>query len=148
MADLLGLRRYHRLEDGVAVFEPTQSIRKQCTARRRDGQRCMAPALGAGEFCYAHDPDRARERAEARSKGGRNKATIIRLRGLVPPRLVTVYETLETALAEVHDGTLEPRQAMAMASLARAMVATLQVGELEQRVRDLESGNQERTRWG
>jgi len=104
--------------------------------------------LGTGEFCFAHDPDRAQDRAEARSKGGKNRAKIVRLRALAPPRLLDVFDRLERALIETHDGELDPKAAQAMASLARAMVATLQVGELEQRVRDLESGNQERTRWG
>ncbi len=61
------------------------------------------------------------------------------MRGLVPPRLVSVYDALEAALTEVHDGRLDPKQASAMAALARAMVAVLTAGELEQRVRDIEA---------
>ena len=60
------------------------------------------------------------------------------MRGLVPPRLLATFDTLETALQEVHTGSLDPRQASAMAAVARAMVAVLTSGELEQRVRDME----------
>ena len=35
-------------------------------------------------------------------------------------------------------GTLEPRQATAVAAVARVMVSVLQAGELEERVRQLE----------
>jgi hypothetical protein len=49
-----------------------------------------------------------------------------------------VYDRLETALGEVHDGTLKPGQAVAMAAVAPAMVAVLQAGELEERLRVLE----------
>ena len=64
---------------------------------------------------------------------------MIRLRGLVPPRLEAVYDRLEKALEQVHDGVLDSKQAIAMASIARAMVAVLTSGELEERVRGLES---------
>ena len=112
---------------------------KRCSERRRDGQPCKALVLSDSPYCFAHDPERDAERVEARRKGGRNSAGIIRMRGLVPPRLVPVYETLERALAQVHDGTLEARRASAMAGLARAMVAVLTAGELEERVRQLET---------
>jgi hypothetical protein len=114
------------------------SKREQCAATRGDGQPCRAPALPGSAYCFNHDPDRAEARARARQKGGRNRAKIVRLRGLIPPRLLPVFDTLEGALAEVHDGTLEPAKANAMANLARAMTAVLTAGELEARVRMLE----------
>ncbi len=52
--------------------------------------------------------------------------------------LITVYEQLEEALTDVRTGELSPPQGQSMASLARALVTTLQVGELEERLRDLE----------
>ena len=57
----------------------------------------------------------------------------------MPPRLMPVYETLETVLAEVHTGTCSPRQAHAMAAVARVMVTVLTSSELEERVRHLET---------
>src|SRR5919199_2690 len=111
---------------------------KHCTATRRDGRACTAPAMGDGPHCFAHDPDRVEARHEARRKGGHARASSARLRGLVPPRLLPVYDTLESALQEVHAGSLDPKQASAMAALARAMVAVLTSGEQEQRLRELE----------
>jgi hypothetical protein len=111
---------------------------KQCSGTRRDGRPCAAPALADGPYCFAHAPERAADRQAAYRKGGLNRASIVRLRGLCPPRLVPVFEALEQALGEVHDGKLDPRQAVAMAALARAMVAVLQAGEVEQRLRELE----------
>jgi hypothetical protein len=108
-----------------------------CRATRRDGQPCQAPALADG-LCFAHTPSQAAARAAGQAKGGRHRASVVRLRGLVPPRLIVVYEQLETALGEVHDGELEPRAAVAMAALARAMVAVLTAGETEERLRALE----------
>ena len=119
----------------------TPSEPKRCEATRRDGSPCAGFALPGTSFCFAHDPERQAARAAARRKGGRNSAKVIRLRGLIPPRLLPVYETLEAALQEVHDGKLDPRRAVAMASLARAMVAVLTAGELEERLRRLEGAS-------
>lgn len=116
----------------------TMSIAKQCDATKRDGQRCRAPVQSEAPYCYTHDPARAVERDAARRAGGRNRANAVRLRALVPPRLSPIFDRLESALARVDCGELDPRQAAAMASLARALVSVLQAGELEARVRELE----------
>jgi molecular chaperone GrpE (heat shock protein) len=86
----------------------------------------------------AHDPTLTEERREAARLGGKGKARIARLGKLVPPRLMSVYDALEEALGQVHDGQLDPRIAQAMSSLASAMVKVLTSGELEERVRRLE----------
>lgn len=105
---------------------------------RKDGSPCRAQALDDG-FCLSHSPSRIAQLSESRRKGGRNRSRSARLRRLAPPALIGVYEELEKALAEVHAGDLDPRQATAMASLATAMVRVLTAGEIEQRVRDLET---------
>lgn len=119
-------------------MDQPRSIPKHCAGTRKDGQPCTGPALGASAYCFAHDPSKAEARQAARLAGGRNRGAVVRLRRLVPPRLVPIFNTLEQALEEVHDGTLTPSQAVAMASVARAMVAVLHGGELEERVRELE----------
>ncbi len=114
---------------------------KRCEASRRDGSPCAALARPGKAFCFAHDPDAAATRQAAREKGGRNSATVVRLRGLIPPRLLPVFDRLESALQRTDEGTLEPRRATAMAALARAMVAVLTAGELEERLRRLEEAS-------
>jgi hypothetical protein len=115
-----------------------RSIPKHCAGTRRDGAPCQGPVLDGGAYCFAHDPKRAAERQAARQKGGHHRGAVVRLHRLVPPRLLPVYDQLEAALGEVHAGTLDPKQAVAMAALARAMIAVLTAGELEERVRGLE----------
>lgn len=95
--------------------------------------------MGNTTLCYAHDPARVAERDEARRRGGQNRASAVRLRGLVPPRLLAVYDRLESALERVDNGELDPRPAQAMASLARALVAVITAGEYEERIRALEA---------
>jgi hypothetical protein len=121
------------------MAEASTSDPKRCSAHRRDGQPCAAAPLPDSAYCFAHDPQRAEQRDQARRRGGANSAKVVRLRGLMPPRLVPIFDELEAALGEVHAGELDPKRAAAMAGLARAMVAVLTAGELEERVRQIES---------
>ena len=57
----------------------------------------------------------------------------------MPARLRPVAILLETALEEVHAGTLDPRQATAMAFIAGALVRVITSGEMEERMRALEA---------
>jgi len=111
--------------------------RMRCKSKTRNEESCQGFAMDDG-YCFSHSPALEKKRLEARAKGGKNSARAARLRALVPPRLMPVYDRLEKTLEEVHGGKLESKQAQAMASLARAMVAVLTSGELEERVRGLE----------
>jgi hypothetical protein len=121
-----------------AMVRPDVTERKRCLSTRRDGQPCRAPAVTPDGFCFTHDPGLVTQRDAARRRGGQNSARIVRLRGLVPRRLIDVYDLLENVLGEVRAGKLNPQQASAMASVARAMVAASRLGELEARIRELE----------
>ena len=81
---------------------------------------------------------------EARRKGGLNKARSIRLAKMMPTRLTSIYDKLEQALGEVHDGQLAPGQGQAMSALAGALIKVLTMGEFEERLRRLEEARNER----
>lgn len=121
------------------MTEAARSAPKRCTGQRKDGTPCGATVMGTGSLCYAHDPARATERDEARRKGGANSATRARLDRLVPATLRPMIGSLLEALDEVHAGTLDPRQASAMASLAGAITKAYGVGVLEERLTALET---------
>ena len=120
--------------------QPNQAEAKstKCIAMKIDGAPCKAPAVTSNGSCWAHDPSRENARSEARSKGGRNKSRAARLEKLMPPRLKGVYEILEESLREVRAGTLDPKCATALSSLAGAMIRVLEAGETQERIRQLE----------
>ncbi len=120
------------------MAEVRRSDPKRCAGTRRDGTPCAAAVMGPGVWCYAHDPARATERDEARRKGGTNSATRARLDRLLPATLRPMIGDLLDALDEVHAGTLDPKQASAMASLAGAITRAYGVGVLEERLQALE----------
>jgi len=109
----------------------------QCQAITKGGMRCRGQARASG-FCFSHDPALSQARRTGAATGGRNRSAEARLGRLVPsPLRLAVHKAL-TAVDEVHDGTLEPRQATAMASLISAAGRVYEVAELEQRLEALE----------
>jgi hypothetical protein len=80
----------------------------------------------------------AEKRNKVRARGGHNSAAMVRMEKLNPERLISVYGALGQALLDVRRGKLDPRVAVAMAGVARAMVGVITAGELEDRVRGLE----------
>jgi hypothetical protein len=45
-------------------------IRRACAYAKADGQPCRMAPLHERPYCFAHDPERAEEAAEARRLGG------------------------------------------------------------------------------
>lgn len=110
-----------------------------CRAMRADGEPCTVRALADG-FCFAHSQTTASKRHTARATGGRNKGTGTRLNKVMPASLKPILELLMSSVSEVHEGTLDPRQASAMASLAGAIGRLYETAEIEQRIEALERG--------
>lgn len=119
--------------------DATQTIANYCAAIRRDGAACQSAVLAGGGWCYTHDPNRANERTEARRRGGQHRSNLARARVAVPERLVPIIAKLEVAFDAAVAGALDPRTALAVAALARALVIVVQAGDVEVRLRRLES---------
>jgi len=41
-----------------------------CEKTKRDGQRCRAMAIASSQYCFFHDPSRAKARKAAQRQGG------------------------------------------------------------------------------
>jgi hypothetical protein len=108
----------------------------RCKGMKGD-RRCLSFA-GRSGYCFNHDPaiDKERRR-EAKANGGRNTSRLARAQKLLPPRLRTVFDRLDSAMVEVVEGTLSPVRASALAALASASVRVLQAGEFEEELRRL-----------
>ncbi len=119
--------------------EPPQEER-HCPAVRSDGRPCQSTILGPSGYCFSHDPELDQERREARRRGGLSTGRLTRLLRIPPAALAEVYERLEGAIVEVHEGRLDPARATAMASLVQALCATLELGDARRRLEDLAAG--------
>jgi hypothetical protein len=111
------------------VFEPVgpapfqDAAVEECRGLRGDGTPCGSVAIGVSGYCFAHDPDLAGER---KLMNERVNITARRARA-TDPDLEALVVRLEAAVAQVHEGTLDPQQALAMASLVQAMCDTIGV---------------------
>lgn len=104
-----------------------------CIGIRSDGKICGSAAVSERGFCFAHDPDRHVERQDVIDKTTRAAE---RVRRSALENLDDVVARLERAVAEVHEGRLDPQQALAMASLAQAMVETIELAKSDETGRD------------
>lgn len=110
----------------------------RCSERTTAGNPCRARPRPGRSVCFAHDPDLADQRAEARRRGGANSATVARQwRGMPEPvrdLLVGLIETFD----EVRAGDVEPARASAVASVARAALSAWDAAVVEDRLDEIE----------
>lgn len=117
--------------------------RRSCTFAMPDGRACRAGPQRDRPFCFAHDPERAEEAAEARRLGGlrrRKEGTIAVAYDL--PGLDTVAGIRRLLDVVVTDGIgMENGIARLRVLISASAAATnlLKVGEFEERLAALES---------
>ncbi len=119
----------------------------QCTATTASGKPCGAPAQHGRPFCFAHDPDRAAERADARQRGGYNRRTPKATDpDGYPTRLRSVADVQALLEATLRDTTLQENsgsRTQALVRLAHGALKALEVGDLEERLAALEARTEE-----
>jgi hypothetical protein len=118
-------------------------IRRRCAYAKSDGEPCAMAPLHDRPYCFAHDPERAAEAAEARRLGGlrrRKEGTIAVAYDL--PGLDTVAGIRRLLDIVVTDGVGMdngiPRLRV-LISTATAATNLLKVGELEDRLAAVEA---------
>ena len=114
----------------------------RCTGTNRDGSPCSGQARPGRPWCSWHDPQLDDQRAAWRQKGGTARSNKARARKQLPAESLTLPEVqglLSVALKGLLAGRIEPGIANASANVARAIAAVAQVGELEERLRELEA---------
>jgi len=123
--------------------------KRRCAGTKPDGQPCQMAPLHDRPYCFAHDPERAAEAAEARRMGGlrrRKEGTIAVAFDL--PGLDTVagirrlLDIVVTDSGGMENGIARLRVILAT---ARAATALLKVGELEDRLAVLEAALKQRS---
>jgi hypothetical protein len=120
-------------------------IRRRCAYAKTDGDPCQMAPLRDRPYCFAHDPERAAEAAEARRLGGlrrRKEGTIAVAYDL--PGLDSVAGIRRLLDIVVTDGIgLDNGIPRLRALISTAVAATnlLKVGEFEERLAALESTN-------
>lgn len=117
-------------------------ISRACKGRNQQGETCRQPPLVEGEFCFWHDPEHAKEAADARRLGGARRKREVALQGVYAFEGLTSVPQIRRLLevAAVDALALETSVAKVRTLVAVSMAAAklLEVGELEGRVEALE----------
>ena len=115
---------------------------RRCEAIVEGGERCRARPMRESRLCFFHDPETAQEAADARRVGGLRRrregtvegayefeglGTVEQIRRLVEIAIVDTL-SLENSIA----------RARTLAYLAQTALKSLEVGELESRLAELE----------
>lgn len=112
-----------------------------CKATNKDGTPCSADVARDG-YCVWHAPGLAEQRQVWRAKGGAHRSNKARARKALPDGLKTMQEIqaiLCITLTGVLGGRIEPGVGNSVANIARAIKDVAGVGELEERIADLEA---------
>lgn len=116
--------------------------KRHCKAALKNGQPCPN-AAGESGYCFAHDPARGKERAEARKRGGqRRRVPHAGDSDGVPKQVRTlddVLKVLDYALAEALPMENSVQRGRLLVQIAHAFIEAIKTGELEQRLAAIEA---------
>lgn len=111
----------------------------QCS-HEENGEKCRAYAIKGSEYCFFHDPDSAKKRAEARKKGGFNRRVLKNNKHeYFPIRTVNDVNTiLESAINEACSLESSQSQLRTVGYLCHIALKGQELGNLEERLNAIE----------
>jgi hypothetical protein len=115
---------------------------RTCTASKQNGERCGSSPMHEDEFCFWHSPAHIEEAAAARKLGGQRRRRESTLAGAYEVGSLDTVGGIRRVLEIVtFDGLgmeISIPRGRLLISAVQALTKLLEVGELEQRVTDLE----------
>jgi hypothetical protein len=110
----------------------------RCQAITQEGTPCQAYALAGSDYCFHHDPARAAERRQARSKGGRARhgrhiGPVGQAEPVVLDTMADVATLLERAINETLQLENSIQRARTLGYLANLYVKALKMTPFSQR---------------
>ena len=119
----------------------TKSTHQPCQHIKANGKPCQAFAVNGSNYCFWHDPAKARERGEARSRGGKTtmgKPTVLPGSEFRLDSLASLVTLIEETINQVRTGAIEVRIAQVTGYLAGVAIKAMEQAELEKRAEALE----------
>jgi hypothetical protein len=120
----------------------------RCSHVYADKSQCKRIVSAEQSYCYSHDPARSEERRRNAARGGKARAT--GEIGRVKARLQTLADMVEEGQMERADAAVISQIWNVYLSAVRTELKVREVGELEQRLEEVEEILRQRkaTRWG
>ncbi|MPZ51010.1 MAG: hypothetical protein GEU75_17200 [Dehalococcoidia bacterium] len=111
---------------------------RTCRGIKQGGERCSAPPLREGDFCFWHDPEHQAEAADARRLGGLRRRREGTLQGAYDldglDTVAGIRRLLEVALVDLVGLENSVARSRALISGVLAAAKLLEVGEHEERL--------------
>jgi len=119
------------------------TYKRKCAGKTKDGKPCNAWAMEGSDYCFMHDPNMVKERAKARSMGGKARhGRKVGITGNEDPLTIEtmgdVVKLLEGAVNDCLALENSIARARAIATLAGTLIKALEYATLEERVEALE----------
>ena len=112
---------------------------RRCKAMTKSAERCKAYAIEESEYCFAHDPTLAQERAQWRRSGGSKGAKKAALEEAAGAQTAEeVKGLLGRTIELVRSGKMDPSTANSIARLCNLQLKAIRETEYEERLRQLE----------
>ena len=117
--------------------------KRTCKGISKGGERCAAPPITDGDFCFWHDPEHQTEAAEARRIGGLRRKREGTLRGAYDldslDSVAGIRRFLEVALLDAINLDNSVARSRTLIAGVIAAAKLLEVGELEDRLGAVEA---------
>ena len=117
--------------------------RRACKGISKGGDRCSAPPLLDGDFCFWHDPEHVEVVAQARSAGGQRRkreatlATAYHFQGLTS--IDEIRRLVEVAAFDALGLENSINRIRALGYLAQVATTLLEKGEMDERLNAVEA---------
>jgi hypothetical protein len=117
-----------------------ERVAPRCAYVHASGRACGGFAIAGSPFCFAHAPEQAAKRTEARRRGGRaGRDATVPDSDLSVRSLGDVLALVELTINDVRTGRIDVRIANAIGVLANVAARTIQQADIEQRLAALEA---------
>jgi len=123
-------------------LETKSSNGGQCIGFKTAGVRCRARRIENSDFCYFHDPAKAKERQSAQRAGGLKNRPVALPRSVPDAPLADtrdVVRLVADTINQVRRGQIDPKVANSVGYLAGILFKAWDRGEFEARLKALES---------
>lgn len=117
-------------------------VQRRCSFRSTTGKPCRAAPLKDGEFCLMHSPEHAKEVQEARRLGGLRRKREVTVSGAYDfeglETVAGIRRLVEVAVLDTLGAENSLARSRTLGYLAQVALHTLEVGDLENRLNNLE----------
>jgi len=126
----------HGLSSGSSPDLPSES--QKCKGYKSDGGECQNFASENSDYCWRHDPDRSKIVTDPKGALENSRRTYWKDLARRISTAQDVRELILMIISEVKLNRLSPVKARAMNGLMPTLMKTVEVGELEKKIRYLE----------